>query len=78
MDRCAELVPELRRAEVLELLVGLRPTRPTVRLEARPAHGTVPRVIHNYGHGGSGITLSWGCADDVVGLANSDPLGSRP
>ena len=26
------------------------------------------RVVHNYGHGGSGYTLCWGCAEDVVGM----------
>ena len=39
---------------------------PTVRLEAEDAEGR--RVVHCYGHGGAGVTLSWGCADEVVGL----------
>lgn len=43
--------------------VGLRPYRPSVRVEREG------RVIHNYGHGGSGFTLCWGCAEDVVTLA---------
>jgi D-amino-acid oxidase len=42
--------------------VGLRPVRPEVRLEA------VGRVIHCYGHGGAGVTVSWGCAEEVLGL----------
>ncbi|HUP65002.1 MAG TPA: FAD-dependent oxidoreductase, partial [Thermoanaerobaculia bacterium] len=47
----------------LEVLVGLRPGRPAVRVERDLED---PRVIHNYGHGGSGFTLSWGCAEDVL------------
>jgi D-amino-acid oxidase len=41
---------------------GLRPVRPRIRLEREG------RVIHNYGHGGAGYTLSWGCAEEVVRL----------
>lgn len=67
LERCAALVPQLRDAEILSHKVGLRPGRPAVRLEAeRPAPGRL--VVHNYGHGGAGVTLSWGCAADVVRL----------
>ena len=48
--------------------VGLRPFRPQVRLEAEPS-GSGPLVVHNYGHGGAGVTLSWGCAREAAGLA---------
>ena len=44
---------------------GLRPFRPEVRLER------TGRVIHNYGHGGAGYTLSRGCAEEVVRLADA-------
>lgn len=64
--RCGDLAPALRDAPVLEHIAGLRPARPEVRLE-RDAER--PWLIHNYGHGGSGITLSWGCARDVVSQA---------
>jgi D-amino-acid oxidase len=67
--RCIELEPALAGARVLEHRVGLRPWRPEVRLEAE-ALPAGQRVIHNYGHGGAGVTLSWGCADRVVELAN--------
>ena len=50
---------------VRDVRVGLRPYRLTVRLERDPAH---PRVIHNYGHGGAGYTLSRGCAEEVAGF----------
>ena len=61
--RATALLPELEGARVLRHKVGLRPARPEVRLER------VDEVIHCYGHGGAGVTLAWGCADDVVGLA---------
>ena len=49
-------------------LVGLRPTRPQVRLEAVDLDGG-RTLVHNYGHGGAGVTLSWGCAADAAALA---------
>ena len=67
LARARELVPELRRAEVLGHRVGLRPARPAVRLE-QSTTGTGQRLVHCYGHGGAGVTLSWGCADEVAEL----------
>jgi D-amino-acid oxidase len=64
LDRARALVPALGRAEVLSVRVGLRPARPTVRLET--VAGPEGTTIHCYGHGGSGVTMSWGCADDVL------------
>lgn len=61
--RATALVPQIAHARVLRHRVGLRPARPAVRLER------VGDVIHCYGHGGSGVTLSWGCADEVAALA---------
>jgi D-amino-acid oxidase len=68
--RCSVLVPELRDARILDQLVGLRPAREGgVRLARDPVDlpGGVP-LIHDYGHGGAGVTLAWGCADEVVRL----------
>ncbi len=66
LTRAAALVPELATATVLRHKVGLRPARPEVRLEREG------RVVHCYGHGGAGVTLSWGCAEEVVQLVSAD------
>jgi D-amino-acid oxidase len=66
LARAVELVPQLRKAKVLRHRVGLRPARPAVRCEKVQAGSQ--QVIHCYGHGGSGVTLSWGCADEVLDL----------
>jgi len=63
------LIPQLEGAAVVGHRVGLRPARPTVRLERVP--GRDGAVIHCYGHGGAGVTLSWGCAQDVLALVES-------
>jgi D-amino-acid oxidase len=68
IERCWDLVPALRDARVLEHVVGLRPGRSTVRLEEDEQLSSGARVIHNYGHGGAGVTLSWGCAREVTTL----------
>ncbi len=66
LARAAAVEPRLRTAKVLAHRVGLRPVRPTVRLESDV--GAERTVVHCYGHGGAGFTLSWGCADDVLSL----------
>jgi D-amino-acid oxidase len=65
LRRALRLVPEIAGAEVLGHKVGLRPGRPAVRLEPDESE---PRIIHCYGHGGAGVTLSWGCAREVSAL----------
>jgi len=62
LERATLLVPELGGAQVLGHRVGLRPARPSVRLEREG------NAVHCYGHGGAGVTLSWGCADEVAAL----------
>jgi D-amino-acid oxidase len=67
LARCADIAPAVAGAPVLDAVVGLRPGRPQVRLERDDTLLPVP-VIHNYGHGGSGITISWGCAGEVAAM----------
>lgn len=66
LRRCAEVEPRLAGARMLEHRVGLRPGRPAVRLEAETVAGAL--CVHNYGHGGEGVMLSWGCADAALAL----------
>jgi D-amino-acid oxidase len=77
MARCQKFLPVLQAAQIdadQPVRVGLRPFRKgNVRLEIEP--GT--RIIHNYGHGGSGVTFSWGCALEAVEMAETLVLGAR-
>ncbi len=69
LQRAAELYPAVASATVLGASVGLRPGRSSVRLLAGETAGTW--LIHNYGHGGAGFTLSWGCAAEVGEIVDS-------
>jgi D-amino-acid oxidase len=60
LDRCRQR--GFDPGAVLSQRTGLRPVRREVRLEREG------RVLHNYGHGGAGYTLSWGCAEEVAAL----------
>ncbi len=64
---CRVLDPRIEGQHVIGARVGMRPGRPEVRVELERRPSGVA-VAHNYGHGGAGFILSWGCAEDVVRL----------
>ncbi|MFE7458972.1 FAD-dependent oxidoreductase [Streptomyces sp. NPDC057554] len=66
--RCARVRPEIAGARVLGHRVGLRPVREggvRIGAEALPGGGL---LVHNYGHGGAGVTVAWGCARAAAAL----------
>lgn len=83
LERCSRLEPSLRKAKVLSEWVGLRPGRRNLRVEREVVllQGRQVPVVHNYGHGGFGVTLAWGTALDAVGLVkhclNEMPLQAK-
>lgn len=64
LERCMALEPHLQSATLIDSWAGLRPFRADMRVEIEKDKS----LIHNYGHGGSGFTVSWGCAEEVVKL----------
>ena len=62
LNNAYEVFPALKQQQVIGSWAGLRPYRPEVRVEQEK----VTNIIHNYGHGGSGFTLSFGCAEEVA------------
>lgn len=62
LQKAYNILPALKERKVIGSWAGLRPFRNVVRLEREG------NIIHNYGHGGSGFTLSFGCAAEVVSL----------
>jgi D-amino-acid oxidase len=78
LQRCIEVEPSLRGARIIGHRVGLRPSRPQVRLAEDRIGRT--RLIHNYGHGRAGVSLSWGCAEEVFRMLSTlrdDAHGGR-
>jgi D-amino-acid oxidase len=77
LARCQAFLPVLAGAELDAkdpVRVGLRPFRTrNVRVEREA--GT--SIVHNYGHGGSGVTFSWGCAQEVVEIVRTVVDGSQ-
>lgn len=66
LERAIAAVPALAGQEIVGRAVGLRPARSTLRVEAVSGY-SVP-VVACYGHGGAGLTLSWGSAERVAEL----------
>ncbi|KAF8453285.1 hypothetical protein BDZ91DRAFT_668744 [Kalaharituber pfeilii] len=80
--RCTSFLPMLKDARLCEenpFAQGLRPfSHLNVRVEREGRKGPRgSRIIHNYGHGGSGWTLAFGCAADCVSLVE-EVLGEEP
>jgi D-amino-acid oxidase len=75
-ERCCESMPELKSLPRLGTKVGLRPGRSSIRLQEENI-ATKYRLFHNYGHGGSGVTLSWGCADAIVALVREPGIPAQ-
>ncbi|XP_021942982.1 D-aspartate oxidase [Folsomia candida] len=71
---CAAIIPSVQDAPLIREWVGLRPGRPSVRLDMEVIQhpGEKPWFLcSNYGHGGSGLTLFWGCAKDTADLVKT-------
>lgn len=70
-ERCESLVPSLKAAPLVKECVGLRPHRDPVRVEKEIIRCGDRRVkiVHNYGHGGYGVTTAPGTALYAVKLA---------
>jgi D-amino-acid oxidase len=69
LQNCIKVMPELRDAVFITDRVGLRPYRNLIRIAMESVSGG-PMVVHAYGHGGSGVTLSWGTADLVNAMVS--------
>lgn len=78
-ERCQSMLPALKSAPVLRELVGLRPHRDPVRVEmevVKSAGGNSSKIVHNYGHGGYGVTTAPGTAKYAVGLVRECLVGN--
>lgn len=62
LQKAQALEARFASSKVIDTRVGFRPCRATVRLEPDRSD---EKLIHNYGHGGSGVSISWGCAQDL-------------
>jgi D-amino-acid oxidase len=68
MKECGSVLG-ISAPQLLRERVGLRPCRTSGVRVAAEKLSDGRRIVHNYGHGGAGFTLSWGCAQTVLELA---------
>ncbi|XP_012660833.1 D-aspartate oxidase [Otolemur garnettii] len=70
--RCCALEPSLHGASNMKEKVGLRPSRPGVRLqkELLTREGQRLPVVHHYGHGSGGFSVHWGTALEAARLVS--------
>ncbi|MFI5779047.1 FAD-dependent oxidoreductase [Nocardia sp. NPDC051570] len=73
LKRCIDIEPRLAGARLLGVEVGLRPGRPSIRVESQRRGDRL--VVHNYGHGSVGIAMSWGCATEAADLCDRGRIG---
>src|SRR4051812_19876065 len=65
---CSPLVPvKVDASRIIRTVAGLRPYRRSGFVVRTEQLGT-KRLVHNYGHGGSGITMSWGTSKLAIDL----------
>ena len=80
LDDVCNVFPSIGQLPVHSVWAGLRPWRSELRLEQED-RGALAPIIHNYGHGGSGITVGMGCAvqilDDYLEKIIANPPQSR-
>ncbi|KAK9891818.1 hypothetical protein WA026_016616 [Henosepilachna vigintioctopunctata] len=69
-EKCENMIPSLKNATLVEHRVGLRPFRLVTRVEQeyKSCSGKNMKIVHNYGHGGSGVTLAPGTSLNAVQL----------
>lgn len=66
--KCENMLPSLKSAKLIEHRVGLRPHRIPVRVEKenKMVNGEKLKIVHNYGHGGYGVTTCPGTSQHAV------------